>query len=117
MVNEEDPNYDPDQLEVYDDTEAMINQLKMTLSTNKGEVLGEPNFGLDIHKYLFDFEVDPFKLSSEADSQIKKYVTLSKIYTISVNPAYIVDDRDHKIFVLNIGLDNTKRQLSILYDH
>ena len=45
-----DPAFRPDQLEVYDDLEGMLQQIRMVLFTQKGEVLGEPDFGLDVEK-------------------------------------------------------------------
>jgi hypothetical protein len=55
----------------------------MTLLTKKGEVLGEPDFGLETTKYLFEFEgVSLSVLEKEADEQIHNYVMMSKIYVI-----------------------------------
>ena len=54
-----DPNYNPDLLSCSNDIENTIEQIRMTLLTKKGEVLGEPNFGLDTTKYLFEFEGYP----------------------------------------------------------
>ena len=75
MRSESDPRFRPDQIEVYDEIEASINQTKMTLLTRKSEVLGEPQFGLQIEQYLFDFEVEPTRLSEEAQSQVTSYLS------------------------------------------
>ena len=72
---ETDPAFRPEQLEVYDELESCLQQIKMTLFTQKGEVLGEPEFGLEVEKYLFEFTIDPFALTKEAGGQITKYVT------------------------------------------
>ena len=48
MRSEEDPNYKKGILEVSDNTEEAISQIKMTLLTEKGSVLGDPDFGLDV---------------------------------------------------------------------
>ena len=45
MRSESDPQFRKDQLEVYDEIEATVDKIKMTLGTKKGEVLGEYNFG------------------------------------------------------------------------
>ena len=112
-----DPAFRPDQLEVYDDLEFALQQIKMTLFTKKGEVLGEPDFGIDIEKYLFEFNIDPLALSREADAQIIKYVSEAKKRNISVRPANYSDDRANRdIFVLLIDVPEIKSTLSIFYD-
>jgi hypothetical protein len=116
MRPENDPKYRQDQVEVYDELEACINQVKMTLLTNKGEVLGEPGFGLQVESYLFDFELDPFKLSDNANSQIQKYVTESKRRGVSAKPSYTTDEKDRKTYALQISIDGRRSPFAILYD-
>jgi hypothetical protein len=105
MRSEEDPNYKKGILEVSDNTEEAISQVKMTLLTEKGSVLGDPDFGLDVNRYLFDFDIDPFGLSNNANNQIDKYVSASKLKNITVEPSKFTDDRDRDVFVLEIGID------------
>ena len=116
MRSENDPKFRPDQIEVYDEIESCINQIKMTLLTNKGEVLGEPNFGLQVERYLFDFELDPFKLAEDANSQIDQYVTESKKRNVKIKPSYSSDDKDRKIYALKISIDGRNSPFAILYD-
>ena len=65
----EDPKYLGDRVEISDELESAIQQVKMTLFTKKGEVLGEPDFGIDLDSYLFEYSVDPMSLSQDATSQ------------------------------------------------
>lgn len=116
MRSEDDPKFRPDQIEVYDEIESCINQIKMTLLTNKGEVLGEPGFGLQIERYLFDFELDPFKLSEDANSQIQSYVMESKKRNVSVKPSFTTDEKQRKIYALKIAIDGRRSPFAILYD-
>jgi hypothetical protein len=114
---ENDPAFQQDQLEVYDELESTLQQVKMTLFTEKGEVLGEPDFGLDVEKYLFEFTIDPFSLTKEASGQISKYVTEAKKRDITVKPASYSDDQVNKeVFVLLIDIPELKNQISIFYD-
>jgi len=112
---EADPKFRPDQVEVYDELEACITQVRMTLLTNKGEVLGEPDFGIQVEKYLFDFDLNPFQLSDEANGQVGKYVSESKRRNITLNPYYIDDEKGNKQYVLNINIDGRNSKYSILY--
>ena len=112
---EGDPKFRPDQVEVYDELEACITQVRMTLLTNKGEVLGESDFGIQVEKYLFDFDLNPFQLADEANGQVGKYVSESKRRNITMNPYYINDEKGNKQYVLNINIDGRNTQYSILY--
>jgi phage baseplate assembly protein W len=117
LREENDPAFRPSQLEVYDDLESTIQQVKMTLFTRKGEVLGEPDFGINIEKYLFEFSISPFSLSNEAESQINKYVSETRKRKITTRPASYNDDRSNReIFVLLIDIPELKKPLSVFYD-
>jgi len=117
LGNTADPGYDPNRLEVYDDLEETLQQTKMTLFTNKGEVLGEYDFGLQVEKYLFEFTIDPFSLSKEASGQINKYVGSARKRAITVNPASYADSKSNReIFVLLIDIPELTSPLSIFYD-
>jgi phage baseplate assembly protein W len=117
LREENDPAFRPSQLEVYDDLESTIQQVKMTLFTRKGEVLGEPDFGINIEKYLFEFSISPFRLSNDAESQINKYVSETRKRKITTRPASYNDDRSNReIFVLLIDIPELKKPLSVFYD-
>ena len=51
-----DPKYKEGILQTSEDIEEAISQIRMTLLTEKGEVLGEPDFGIDVNRYLFDLK-------------------------------------------------------------
>lgn len=117
MRNESDPRFIKDQIEVYDDLEAILNQVKMTLLTNKGEVLGEPNFGLQIEKYLFDFDLNPFTLANEATIQLEAFVPEIKKRRITVSPSKVIEKNSgRQAFILNINVEENKNAFSILYE-
>jgi len=93
-----DPNYRTGIFESTDQIENTITQIRMTLLTRKGEVLGEPNFGFDATGYLFEFEGESLdNIEKVADEQIHNYVMMSKIYTIVSTPFTLSDIADvHK---------------------
>ena len=45
--DETDPNYVEDTYRVSDELESLIYQIRMTMGTTQGEVLGEPGFGVN----------------------------------------------------------------------
>lgn len=113
-----DPNYIDGKLSSTDDIENTIEQIRMTLLTRKGEVLGEPDFGLDTTKYLFEFEGSSLTaMEKEADTQIHEYVMMSKIYTINAK-AFMLDDITDA-YKIGLGLDislDGRRAFATLYE-
>ncbi len=117
LKSENDPGFDPNQLEVIDDIDSTLQQIKLTLFTRKGDVLGEPNFGIDVERFLFDFEPDPIFIQQEAREQINNYVSGAKKKDINVTPASYQDDRvGRDILVLLIDIPELNNSLSIFYD-
>ena len=116
MRTESDPNFVPDQIEVYDEIESCVNQVRMTLLTNKGEVLGEPDFGLEVTKYLFDFEIDPFNLADGANAQIQKYVSESRKRKVTAKPSYVTDEKERKTYILQIAIDGRRSPFAVMYN-
>jgi hypothetical protein len=71
-----DPKYNPYQIETTDPIEICIGQLKMLLLTNKGEVLGDPKFGLNLEDLLFNLNLSETSLKNEIDIFIGTYIPL-----------------------------------------
>ena len=116
MRSEDDPSFRPDQLEVSDTIESTVNKIKMTLGTAKGEVLGEPDFGLQLAQYLFDFDLNPFGLPGDANSQIYTYIPEANLRKIKVEPVYTTDSKDRKVYALKINIDGRLSPFAILFD-
>lgn len=113
----EDPKYLEDRVEISDELESAIQQVKMTLFTRKGEVLGEPDFGIDMDGYLFEYAVDTSRLGRDAMGQVNKYVGEARKRQITVSPALYPDDRSNRdIFVLLINIPELKNSIVMFYD-
>lgn len=74
-----DQNYNPYQLEITDPIEICIGQLKMLLLTNKGEVLGDPKFGLNLEDLIFNLDLSESSIRKELDLALKVYVPLFSV--------------------------------------
>lgn len=112
-----DPNYRTGIYESRDEIENTITQIRMTLLTKKGEVLGEPEFGFDATGYLFEFEGESLdNIEKAADEQIHNYVMMSKIYTIVAKPFTLSDISDIHKAGLGITIEvNGIRAFAALY--
>lgn len=83
--DESDPNYKRSVVEVNDDIEALIYQIKMTLGTNTGEVLGECEFGSNLEGLLFASEFYMVGFDQVVSDQVSKFSELAQIYPVSVS--------------------------------
>lgn len=111
---ENDPNYMKGMLEINDEIEALIYQIKMPLGTNKGEVLGEPDFGCDLDSMLFssDFYIVPF--TTIVTDQVRKFSELATLYPVTVNAYNYGDDPYRSTIMLDIAI-NGKSAFGFLY--
>jgi hypothetical protein len=71
-----DPFYKSDVVEITDPIEICIGQLKMLLLTIKGEVLGDPSFGLSLEELVFSMDLSQKTLTDEIDRSIRNYVPM-----------------------------------------
>ena len=71
-----DFGYKVDVLETTDPIEICIGQLKMLLLTNKGEVLGDPAFGIALDELIFNLELSEDSVRREIDFQLNSYCPL-----------------------------------------
>ena len=77
-----DPNdlsYNPYQIEVTDLIEICIGQIKMLLLTNRGEVLGDLQFGLNLEELVFSMGLSESTIKEHLDFSLKIYVPLFAI--------------------------------------
>ena len=73
-----DPNYTPYQIETSDPVEICVGQIKMLLLTNKGEVLGDPKFGLNLEDLIFNLNLSESSIKKELDLFLLTYIPLFK---------------------------------------
>lgn len=112
-----DPNYVEGIMESADSIENALQQVRMTILTRPGEVLGE-NIGFGADKYLFDFEFSNINaLEQEANEQIREYVSLAKPYDITAKAFTLEDNGDP--YKVGLGLDvkvNGQSAFATLFD-
>lgn len=60
-------------LETADPVEICIGQIKMLLLTNKGEVLGDPFFGIGLDNLIFNLELSEDSVREEINFQLNAY--------------------------------------------
>jgi phage baseplate assembly protein W len=65
---------------------VIVQKYEMILFTNKGELFGDPNFGADLTKLLFETKISAQAVKSIIVSQINTYITelQNTSYTLEV---------------------------------
>ena len=76
-------------VEVNNELDEIIQQVDCLLFTRKGEVLMMPDFGCDLHKYLFDTNWNKTAIKYMIESQINTYIYLDGKYRVSVDVEFV----------------------------
>ena len=86
ITNSNEPTYTDNKPEEDDIIEVIIQKYKMILFTNKGELLGDPNFGGDMEYLLFETKVSDTYVIEELTKQIIDYIPelMSMNYTLDI---------------------------------
>jgi hypothetical protein len=71
-----DASYKDNIIETTDVIEMLVGQLRMILLTNRGMVLGDTDFGLDLESLIFDYDVGEDDLRASVDEQLGRYCPL-----------------------------------------
>ena len=104
----DDPNYKTGIMEINDDIEMLLGQIKMMLFTNKGEVLGAPDFGANLEELLFTFNLNEYALKTLLHNQTLKFIPLADKYPITYNVSFSKGTiRD--ICLIDVFINDTKR--------
>lgn len=112
LKDEEDSTFKRNKLEEISDKEILLNKIKMILFTNKGDVLGEPNLGMDLESYLFEKNVPTSFIEDKFYDQLNYYVRDNSEYTITIQVA-LVDLTVEKMLNITIKL-NDKTEINAI---
>ena len=81
--------YKPGVLEVNTELDEIIQQVDCLLFTRNGEVLMFPEFGCDLHQFLFETNWNKSAIQYMIESQIRSYIYLDGRYDVSVEVEFI----------------------------
>ena len=107
MRDPEDPNYKPGILEVSDEIQMLISQIKMILFTNKGEVMGAPEFGVNLEEQLFTLSKNEYAIKGVLQDQVMAFCELANKYPVSFNIKF-AKGNTRDMCIINVLIDGTK---------
>ncbi len=84
-----DPNYQSNIIDHNDVYETVLQKIRMILFTKRGEVIGDPNFGVNLEDYVFSLNASNLTIQREIEKQIQQYVPERMVMNISVNVNFI----------------------------
>ncbi len=86
IIGSDDPSYVPLELIQDEVINVIIQKYKMILFTNKGEVLGDQNFGANLLELLYQTKVSDSHVRDIINEQISIYIPelLNTNYTLNV---------------------------------
>jgi|688.fasta_scaffold815884_2 hypothetical protein len=79
-----DPYFESDRLEVTNEIEALIEKIRMIMLTRKGDILGEPTFGVDLEQYIFETFFDRGAISAEINQQFSLFIPNRNKFDLNV---------------------------------
>ena len=100
-----DPNYDKNGVDVENELSQLLIQIETILFTNQGDVLGDSNFGANLEKMIYSFNLNEFEIKRAVEDQIDMYCSLAKKYNTKVDVKFARGEvRD--MAQLNITVDS-----------
>jgi hypothetical protein len=100
-----DPNYRDDQMQSDEEILMMLTQIETLVFTNKGEVMGDPEFGLNLEDYVYSFMYNDDMLRGVVNNAITQYIPLSAKYPVSVTVEYTTQSDRNAVYI-DITIDN-----------
>jgi phage baseplate assembly protein W len=79
------PYYDADEIEITDRLELLLQEVEMILTTSKGSVLGDPDFGLSLDSYIWSTSKGSSHIKQDAENQINKYISNDALRGIALD--------------------------------
>lgn len=105
-----DGNYKK-RIETEDEMEAILAQIKMILGTHHGDVLGDPQFGVDIKQYIFSTNYN----KDEFDKIVRQTIIPQLSYDTNKYTVGITVDFGHDIqnscdyAVINVAINDVRK--------
>jgi hypothetical protein len=103
------PYYDADEIETNNRVEMLLQCVEMILTTPKGSVLGEPDFGMNLDSYIWSMSKSSSSIKQDAMFQFHSYISQEtwKGISLDVEVNFIKGEIWDSI-ILDILIDGTK---------
>ena len=104
-------------IECDDEAYNILQQIKVVLGTKKGEILGTYGFGVDLQKFLFNYNIPKDEILLAINAHLASYVYYDTTkYNVYVDVEYGHNDGEITDYALVDVYINEKACLGILVD-
>lgn len=110
----QDPTYNSSTLEIRDQYEMLLQHIKMILFGRKGEVLGDPDFGVNLDDYVFEIGLSNDSIKEKIVEQFQKYIPGYDTFNIDIDVKFYKGTIDD-ICTIDILIDG-KRSFTLYVD-
>lgn len=101
------PNYKEDEIVVEDALRVIINKIEMTLFTNKGDFIGDVNYGADLPFYLWQTRVSVDFIRTNIQLQFDKYIPELKQFNTKLE-VEITEGTYQDILFVNVTINEVE---------
>lgn len=92
-----------------DPIRVIVQKYEMLIFTNKGELLGDPNFGCDLQRLLFQTKISANNVKNKIIQQINKYIPEISGTGYTLNVTFVDNpDKYQEIMVIDFQLTDYK---------
>lgn len=100
-----DPNYDANKVHSESELAQLIGQIETMLFTNKGDVLGDPEFGANLEDLIYSLTYNESQIAAVIETQMDRYIPLADKYNVQTTVEFYRGEvRD--IAQINIEIDS-----------
>jgi phage baseplate assembly protein W len=79
-----DPNFDINKVHSESELAQVLTQIETMLFTNRGEVMGEPDFGANLEDLVYSLELNEQAIQATIRDQLNYYVPLAQKYNTQI---------------------------------
>lgn len=116
LRDENDPMYTDGIVDYANETESILEQIRVLLGTSKGEVLGECDFGVDLEYIVFRTKINENEIEKEVMDAIRKYVYIPTDGYVQAKVSTGMDELGMDVAIVDIYLNGMKA-VGYLVDH
>ena len=110
-----DPNFVPNIIDYSNEVESTLSHLKMILGTNKGDVFGTYDFGLDLNYLVFGTKLPKEEIRQRLLDQIVSYGNISKNISLDIDINFGQSGYGYDYAIIDITI-NGKKTIGFLVD-
>ena len=102
-----DPVFDAFGIEEESALEIFLQQVDMILTTTKGSVLGDPDFGVSLDQYLWSYSGGSGSIKQDVQQQINQYVETDVPIDYNIDVSFISGEI-YDTILIDVSVDGQK---------